>query len=333
MSTTTDFYKLIVPGIRKVLRETVQEYPNYIPYLFNTETSKMNSETDVDYSGISEFEKVGENGKVPYEDNNQGYITKYSFPTWKKGMQVSKELHDDDLSTKVSKMKAKALAASFMRTINDEAFSMFRNGFTTTSTSYGDAKPLFSVIHPRADGGATQSNASATGVTLTNDNLETAILALQQVLNHKGQLEERGFNQINLVIPPALRKTALEITDSDKVSGEISNTMNVYFNGKPWKVKTITPSNNVLFSRRYNLGIFICPWLSSLAGGSDTAWFLVEEGNHRLNYFTRENLSISSFIDEETDALKTKARCRFGKGWSDWRSTWGSKGDGVAYAY
>lgn len=196
--------------------------------------------------------------------------------------------------------------------------SVPNNAFSTSYTSYGDTKPLCSTAHTRADGGSNQSNASATGITLTEENLETGILAM------RGQLDDRG-NLISMVpnvllVPPALEKEALQIVKSSGRSDTADNDINVY------NMKEYTGGQ---------LRVIVWDYLGAAAGGSDTAWFLLSQGDHQLNWGWRrkpstEKLDLSVGAKNEVAYWKMDFRAAYG--WRDWRGVWGSKGDGAAYS-
>jgi len=227
----------------------------------------------------------------------------YTHLKYTKGFKVSQELVEDDQHNVISKMP-KALAKSVVLTTEFHAANVFNNAFTAAYTSYGDGKPLCSVGHTRADGGTAQSNASATGITLGETNLETGRLALETALNDKGEIVSFNVNQ--LLVPVQLRKSAQILTDSTLRPGTANNDVNVYEGALkviPWRYLT-----------------------------SSTAWFLMDGGNHLLNWFWRIRPEFKSDYAFDSDAALYKARIRFSVGWSDWRGVWGSAGDGAAYA-
>jgi len=82
---------------------------------------------------------------------------------------------------------------------------------------------VFSTVHTRPDGGSNWSNASSTGITLTEANLETAIIALKQQVTGTGGKLAIGSGQVTLVVPETLEKEAVIITGSTKRSGTPNN--------------------------------------------------------------------------------------------------------------
>lgn len=301
----------LAPGIRKWVDDAFNALPQLYPEIFHTDTSSRAYEEDEENTGIGYLEERTESSDTPYESMLQGYKTRYTHTLFKKGIKVSKEEYDDD-QYRIFKRRSEKLGKAAKRTYDYQAMSVFRNAFNTAKTSYGDAKPLASTSHPRQDGGTSQSNASSTGIQLTDTNLETALLAAQQVVEHKGQIFSVFDGSYTILVPLALRKAARIIVGSDLKSGTANNDMNVYKDG----------SARVIATR----------WISALAGGLDTQWHLLDDENHMLNFFMREAYNLGEDYDFDTDTLKVKARTRFSYGWSTWFGTWHSKGNLAAYS-
>lgn len=301
----------LAPGIHEWVDDSFQQVPTLYDQVFHTDTSTRAYEEDMDSTGVGYLEEKGEGQNTPYEDSLQGYKTRYTHSTFKKGIKVTKEEFDDD-QYRLFKNRATKLGKAAKRTYDYQAFSVFRNAFNTAKVSYGDQKPLCSTTHTRQDGGTAQSNASSTGIQLTDANLETATLAGQQVVDHKGQIISIFDGKATLLLPLALRKVGRIITMSDLRSGTNNNDFNVYNDG----------TYNLIATR----------WISALAGGSDTSWFLLDPENHMLNFFMREAFNLMDTYDFDPDVLKVKARTRFSFGWSSWFGVWGSKGDQAAYS-
>lgn len=291
------------PAIRQIFLDRYSEEPQVMPEVFNVVSSTKDSETDSATTGFGMLIETSELGALDYEDPVKMYKTVYSHKKYTKGFKVSKELMEDDQHNVIARLP-KLLAKSTVRTTEYHAASVLNNGFSTSYTSYGDGNPLLSTSHDRADGGTAQSNASSTGITLSETNLETGRLALEKVLDDKGQIVT--FQADKLIIPVDLRKTAQILTQSTLRPGTANNDVNIFegvFKIVPWRYLT-----------------------------SSTAWFLQDSSEHLLNFFWRVKPEFKSDYNFDADAALYKVRIRFSTGWSDWRGFWGSKGDGAAYS-
>lgn len=296
------FGDLLEPGFRQIFDDVYKEIPQVFPSLLHVNTSTKQDEKDSAISGFGLLALTSEGGAIDYEDPVQMYDKRYIHQKYTKGFKVSEELYEDD-QYGVIKKKPAALARAARRTTESSAANLFNNAF---STSYlgGDAKPLVSVSHPRSDGGTAQSNASSTGLTLTETNLETGRLAMRGHLDDKGMKIESMAD--TLVVPPALEKQAHVIVDSNLRSDSADNDLNFY-KGK--------------------LKIVVWDWLTST-----TAWFLLDSRMHELNWFWRIQPEFKQDTAFDTGMALYKTRTRFSNGFSDYRGVWGSKGDGQAYA-
>jgi len=300
MALKSNFGDLLEPGLRKIFDDTYEEIPEVYSSIFRVNDSNVDVERDSAVTGFSLLEETGEGEPIQYEDPVQMYDVSYVHRKYTKGFKVSEELVEDDRYNVIRKKPA-ALARAARRTAEYLAAEVLNNGFS--SGVGGDGKYLFSVSHPRADGGTAQSNASGSGIPLTETNLNTGLLAMRSQLDDKGM--KIGVKADTLIVPPALHKLAVEITNSSMKSGTADNDLN-YYNGM--------------------LKVIDWDWLSS-----NTAWFLLDSSVHQLNYFWRVRPEFKQDNSFDTGMALFKTRMRCSMGWSDWRGIWGSKGDGNSY--
>lgn len=302
-SIRAQFQDELDPAVRTIFFDRYDQEPQVLDKIFKVGTSDRDSEIDSATTGFGRLNQVSELGALDYEDPVKMFKTTYTHLKYAKGFKVSQELVEDDQHNVISQMP-KALAKSVVYTTEFYGASVLNNGFDTAFTSYGDGNPLFSTTHDRADGGTSQSNASATGITLTEPNVEILKLQLQKHLNDKGQIV--NFMPDTLIVPVDLEKTARIITQTTLRPGTANNDVNVYdgaFKVVPWRYITST-----------------------------TAWFLADSSNHLLKWYWRVRPEFKSDFNFDADAALYKVRVRFSYGWSDWRGIVGSKGDGAAYS-
>jgi phage major head subunit gpT-like protein len=300
MALRANFGDLLEPGLRQIFDDKFAEIPEVYSSIFHVDSSTHDVERDSAITGFSLAEETAEGGAIQYEDPVQMYDVSYVHKKYTKGFKVSEELMEDDRYS-VIKKKPAALARTMRRTAENIGATMFNNAFSYGTG--GDAKYLVSISHPRADGGTAQSNASGSGITLTEANLNTALLAMRAQLDDKGM--KIGMKADTILVPPALEKTAHVILDSNLRSGTADNDAN-YFKGL--------------------LKVISWDWLSS-----STAWFLLDSSQHELNYFWRVKPEFKQDNSFDTGMALFKSRMRCSVGWSDWRGVWGSLGDGISY--
>ena len=182
-------------------------------------------------------------------------------------------------------------------------YSFTAGGGGLSSFTSGDALALFASNHTREDGGAAQSNY--TTADLNEGSLEVATVTMRQTLDHKGQLYMSKAD--TLVVAPALEKEARILLNSTQRVGTANNDINPYQGA---------------------LKLVVWDFLASAAGGSDTAWFLLDSSLHQLNFFNRSDRGLEGpEYDFDTKTAKWSVDVRHSVGFSGWRGTYGSKGD------
>lgn len=308
--------KLVDPGIKAVLADEYKMLDSRLSSIFKDVEMRVNSEDFSGYAGLGSIPQVDEAEEFGEDAIMHTYDTTLTAYKYGQLLPISYELLEDDLTGAVEKSKYAARALA--RKAEVLGSSVFKNAFTSTVTSYGDAKALCSVGHTRADGGTAQSNASSTGVTLTEANLETGIVAMRSQLDDRGNLVSMVPNV--LLVPPALEKEALIITKSSNRSGTADNDANV---------------NNMREYTGGMLKVVVWDYLGAAAGGSDTAWFLLSSGDHQVNWGWRRKPSsqkLDMSVGAKNEVAYWKMDFRAAYGWRDWRGVWGSKGDGQAYS-
>lgn len=296
----------LTPGFHKIFDDGFAEEPMMLEQIFSVQSSDKDTERDSSIGGFALPFETSEGEPITYDNVYEGYDVTYRHKKYTLGFKVTREAIEDELYRMVKRRPAE-MGRAMRRGAENQASNVFNNGF---STSYlgGDSKPLFSTSHPRPDGGTAQSNASSTGITLTETNLETGRLALEGQLDDRGQIVD--ITADCLVIPRQLDKTAHEIIDAPMRSGTADNDPN-YFKGmfdiKKWKYLT-----------------------------SSTAWFLLDKstvtGRGTLTWFWRRRPEFKNDELFDTEYAVYKSTMRLSRGWSDWHGVWGSAGDGSAYS-
>lgn len=302
MATKSQFGDILEPGFRKIFNDAYKETERVYSAVFRMETSTKQDERDSAVSGFGLLVPKPAGQPIQYEDPIQMYDVLYTHITYAKGFKIEKELYDDD-QYNIMNRKPDQLGRAARRTEETQAANVWNNAFATTQLG-GDGKPLCSTTHPRADAGSSQSNASSTGLPLTETNYETEKLAFRKQLDDKGMKIDTKPTKI--LVPIDLEKAANIIFNSKLRSNTADNDMNPYLN----EVK-------------------VTPWIYLT---STTAHFLIDDDQHQVTWFTREKTNFKQDEAFETDVALFKVRERFSNGFSDWRGVYGSKGDSAAYS-
>lgn len=298
---------LLDPRFRKIYGDELKILPQVGPSIFHVETSSRNIEKESSASGLSKLIRRSEGQAISYEDEVQGFDVTYTHVEDALGTSVSNALWEDD-QFNVIKRKPANLAKAKVRTQEQMMADILNYAFTagggglSTFTS-GDALALCSTVHTREDGGATQSNSATTD--LNESSIETGLITMRQTLDHKGQLYMSKAD--TLVVAPALEKEARILLNSSQRVGTANNDINPYQGA---------------------LKLVVWDFLASAAGGSDTAWFLLDSSLHALTFFNRSDRGLEGpDWDFDTKTARWSVDVRHSIGFSGWRGVYGSKGD------
>lgn len=283
------------PNVVKTVLDEVF-WPSYSiekhPQIATALTSSVFVQDSVDRGAVIQelFDGVGDWTQTAEEqDFSEASPRTYNQKTftvlkWAKMVKIPKEYFDDDMHSTYEKM-VRSMARRAVTKRDKNAFGIYRNAFTTTLT---------------ADGIALCSNSHTNGLSQTVDNLltgalsestlNTAITQMLEMVSQDGEID--GFTADTLLVPPAVYKTACEITESELRSGTSDNDMNVY-------------------SDKYGLKVYTSPYLGAAAGGSDTAWFLLST-DHSVTRWVRKAVE-TNLVDykiSDNDVYKYKGSFR-----------------------
>jgi len=272
MFTESQNFSIVQTELDKVFFQQF-DYDETFPGVAHATTSDIFKPQDTTHAawiqsinkGSGLFPAIGETVSVPLSTPSVRNKQTTAILTFAQGINISKQLFDDNMHG-VWAADVKDFAEQAKNTQDFTAFALFRNGFTTALTA--DGLPIFSASHALI-GGGTQSNvATGAGSALSPTSLNTALVNLMEQKNQAGVIS--GSSAAVLLVPPALWKHAREITDSALIADSANNNVNVY---------------------RSALGITVWTshWLGSVAGGSDTAWFLLAK-RHGFTRLIRQGI-------------------------------------------
>lgn len=220
---------------------------------------------DETFAGTGFFSETGETQGVGMDQAEFGYKKIQAVQDWTKGTEISKNYFDDDVHGTYTKV-IQDIALKARRTQDNNAFSIFRNAFTTTLTS--DGSIFISTSHPLLKGG-TQSNYIASA--LSPDVLNQAINNLVTQKDQSGTI--MGTYPSTLLVELSIFKYAKEITDSALIADSGNNNIN-------------------FFRSAYGFKVYTSPYLSVAAGADTGAWFLMSK-NHTVTRMIRQGMVTS----------------------------------------
>ena len=291
------FFSNALPVLEDIIMAQYGGKPDMIPMVYNVQSSDKWGEQSTTITGFNVAPRKNENAAVTYDDVMQGYDQTYTHLTYALAFRVSKEMIDDEKWGLIKKA-AQSLGFSMFNTRQITAANTFNNAFDNAFTG-PDGLELCSTVHPLIGGGTEQNELTAAA--------DLSVTSLRQALNDlEDTVDERGL-LVNvmpryLLVPNELIWDAEELLKSSLRPDTANNPINAF------QIK--------------NLDYMVWNYLTDA-----DAWFLVsDKPDHSLMFYEREPVNVSSDYDFEADASKTKIRCRFSVGWSDWRGVFGSPG-------
>lgn len=300
MINSGSFSKALWPGVNAWYGKAYDEFPVEWDMLFDKYTSRKAFEEDVGISSFRLFQVKPEGQGIAYDQESQGYITRYTHITYGLGFIVTKEAFEDDQYDVIAERRARSLAFS-MRQSKETLGSNVYNRATNASYTGGDGVSLLNASHPNVAGG-TWSNQSSTNAALSEAALEQAVIDIARWKNDAGLRIQ--IMPESIVIPPELMFTAERIMKSQYRVGTAQNDVNA-----------------LMSMGKFPGGIKVNHYLTST-----TAWFVRTNCPDGMKYFERRGDSFAEDNDFDTENAKFKATFRCSFGWTDPKALYGSPG-------
>jgi hypothetical protein len=297
--STGNIPKLLWPGLNAVWGRDYTEHSKEWPDLFDTDSSDMNYEEEVEMTGFGLASVKQQGAATVYDDESQQTVSRYTHVAYSLGFVLTKEEIDDNLYEKKGVTRTAALAFSFRQTKENVAANVYNRAFNTSYTG-GDGKALLVTDHPTLTG--NQSNTLATAADLSEAALEDMCIQIMNATNSRGL--KIGLIANSLIIPTASAFEAARILKSVQQSGTANNDINAL------KAMGMFPE-----------GVKVNHYLT------DTdAFFIRTNAPQQMKMFQRKAASFAQDGDFDTNNIKYKGYERYSFGWSDFRACFGSPG-------
>lgn len=296
---TGSFAKALWPGVNAWYGKAYSEYPVEYTKLFEIYKSSKAFEEDVGISSFGLAVQKGEGQPITYDNERQGFITRYQHLVFALGFVITQEMMDDDQYDVVGQRKAQSLAYSMRQTKEIFGANVYNRAFNGSFTG-GDGVSLINTAHPLIAGG-TFSNQIATAADLSEAALEQACIDIAGYTNDRGLLI--AVRPKSLIIPRQLIFEAKRILATDGRVGTDANDLNA--------LKTMGMIPEIVTNHYLT---------------DPDAWFIRTDVPHGMKWFERKADSFDMDNDFDTSNAKFKAQMRFSAGWTDPRGLYGSAG-------
>jgi hypothetical protein len=297
--TSSNFAKALWPGVNAWYGKAYKEYKTEYDKIFPKYGSKKAYEEDVGVSSLGLAVEKTQGGPIQYDDERQGFTTRYTHIVYALGFIITREMFEDDQYGVVGQRKSKALARSMRQTKEVVAANVLNRAFNSSFVG-GDGVELCSTAHANVAGG-TWANELATPADLSEAALEQAAIDISLFEDDRGLLI--AARPTKLVIAPQNMFEAHRVLKSSLRSDSADNDANA--------LKDMGMMQDIMVNH----------YLTDA-----DAWFLLTDCPDGMKYFERRGDQFEMDNDFDTENAKFKATARYSFGWSDPRGIFGSPG-------
>ena len=293
------FAKLYDPDIQGMIVDKT-EAPSVAGLIFNEMPATEYVTNIVGLTGLGLTPQQEEGVAVDYSDPVQGYAKAYTQLTFGQGIQITKRLWSYNKHPEAVALGG-MLGDSAAYSREKSRIDVLNDGFTVATASGSDALELFSLVHLLKNSTSTEQNELTTTATaLSDSSLEEALYTGDITINHSGLKRRPNFRY--LVVPPQLKRYALELTGSSGKPDVNTNNINALF-----------PSLEVLST----------PLLTS----TTACFLLTEKSGHHLKALVHQAPAVRGpKLDFDTENIKYALSYEEVVGWDEWFGTFGWQG-------
>lgn len=301
--TTSNFAKDLVPGVKTWFGTKYKEYPIEYLEIFEKMGSTKAFEEEVGVTGFGLAAVKTEGGGIAYDEQEQGFVSRYTHVTYGLGFIITREMYEDGIAVTTALRRASALAFSIRQTKEMIGANVLNRAFNSSYTmgSNSDGKELCATDHPNKSGG-TWRNELATAADLSEAALEQACIDIGAFKTDRGLTI--AIMPEKLIIPTALEFDAFRILESIGQSGTANNDINA-----------------LRAAKKFPKGVKVNHYLTDA-----DAWFIGTNCPDGMKYMERRADAFGTENDFDTENAKFKATFRGSFGWSDPRGIFGSPG-------
>lgn len=296
--------------IKAFLEENVKAYTekSFVETVFKMVDSDNYAEKFTSLTSLAQgFMPVGEGGAYPKDERQEGYDKVLEHETWKDSFTITQEMIEDSKILDLNRTGARGFIDAYMLTREKYGAAFLVgavNGIKTTfrgitvDCTCNDGLSLFSTAHPSKTGNAgVQSNKFQNEFSV--EALGKIETAMQNYTDDNGDILTVAPDTIIIPNDAALKNKVFTAIGADKDPNTSNNGFNYQY-GR-WTV-------------------IVCPYLNGLP---KNAWMLYDskynDSYNGLLFLDRIPLTVTSYVDENTDNCVWKGRSRFVCGANDWR--------------
>lgn len=287
--TTGGFANLLTKDFEKIFFDEYLRQPEEYRGVAKMQTADTHYIREGDMYGLGALREMAENDPIPFEDFEQGNEKYTYFTNFGLGVQMSRNMYEDDLTGHMNKPIAElGKASAYTRDL--KFWDIFNSGELAAARVGLDGLALFSTAHPiEGVPGLTQSNIVSASLSQTS--LQAAMDLVENLKNDKNIPIK--FIPRTLVVPYGQRWKAEELINSE--------------------LQPDTANNNLNTTGNKGLNFMVGHYLTDA-----NACYLVCDG-HDARFINRRDTMFDGKDDYNTDAALFKATARFQTTFFHWR--------------
>lgn len=302
---STDLRSVVAPILNQVFDGVYDQRANEYKKVFTEETgiARAYHEEPMLY-GMSNAQLMPDGNPVTFDSGGQLFVKRYTYDQYGIAFALTKVLVEDGEHIRVGSVFSKHMAQSMVETEETVAANHLNRAFNASYTG-GDGSALVVNNHAAAlsvaAGDPSASNLLTTSAALSQTSLEQMLIQIRQAADPRGK--KISLTPKKLIVAPANMLQAEVLLKSVLRAGTNNNDLN--------PVKSLGLLSEVVV-------------LSRLTSG--TAWFVQTDAQNGMKFLWRRKVEKTMEGDWDTDSVRFKSTARFGSGWTDWRSVWGTPG-------
>jgi len=287
--TTGGFANLLTPEFSDIFFDGYQRQPEEYPMVANVTNETTHFVKEGDMVGLGAMQEMHENQAIPFERFEQGNDKTVYFTDFGLGVQMSRNMYDDDLTGHMKK-SIMELGKSANYTKDLKFWDVLNSGEDAAARVGLDGEALFVDDHPvEGVAGTTLSNIVDSSVSKTS--LESACDLLEGLTNEKGV--PIVYQPKLLVVPYQQRWIVRELIESELDPESANNTVNALkWVGLKFAVSHYLTDSNACY---------------------------LFAGEHDLRFMWRRKAAFKGTDDFNTDAALFKGTMRFQTTFFHWR--------------
>lgn len=300
---SSDFRSIVEPILNQAFDGVYDQRADEYKQVFKEETgiARAYHEEPMLY-GMATAQLLPDANPVAYDSGGQLFVKRYTYDVYGLAFALTKVLVEDGDHIRIGSTFSKHLAQSMTEALETVCANDFNRAFTSGYVG-GDGIILCSASHTALATGDTTatSNLLTTSAALSQTSLEQMLIQIRQASDPRGK--KIRLIPKKLVISPANSFQAEVLLKSVLRAGTNNNDLN--------PVKSMGQLSDIAVLSRLT---------------SNTAWFIQTDADNGLQVKWRRKVEKSMEGDFETDSVRYKSTMRFGHGWTDWRTVFGTPG-------